>query len=201
MSTEEFQKKPEDTKGAIQSMETDGEIDEILEELEKKPRDEQKEFLFQVIRQEEHHQGPLPHPKILEGYEKTCPGAADRIITMAEKQQDHRMEMEKSVITAGNRDSKLGIICGTLVCIAVVIAGVVMTFASNSAAIGAFLSLSGLGSLVGTFIYGTRSNSKERVKKAQAQEPTNEKKEIDNKETDKEKIETKEKNIKDPSES
>ncbi len=28
--------------------------------------------------------GPLPHPNILEGYEKLLPGTADRIISMAE---------------------------------------------------------------------------------------------------------------------
>jgi uncharacterized membrane protein len=34
--------------------------------------------------------GPLPHPDSLRAFERTCPGAADRIIRMAEKEQDHR---------------------------------------------------------------------------------------------------------------
>lgn len=43
----------------------------------------------------EHFSGPIPHPKHVEGYEKIEPGAANRIISMAEKQQDHHIEMEK----------------------------------------------------------------------------------------------------------
>lgn len=196
MSTGKNQEKTEENNNDILANEVSGNIEEILEELEKKPRDEQKELLIRIIQREEHHRGPLPHPRILEGYETTCPGAADRIIKMAEKQQEHRMSMEKSVVSAGNRDSKLGIICGTIVCLAVIIAGVIMTFVADSAAVGAFLSLSGLGSLVGTFIYGTRSNSKERVKKAQNKKTSSErKKEIDS--PKKNKLESKE----DPSES
>lgn len=34
--------------------------------------------------------GPLPNPDILAGYEKTLPGAADRIIRMAENEQKER---------------------------------------------------------------------------------------------------------------
>lgn len=191
MSIEEFQEKAEKN-NEVQQKEVNGDIEEILEELEKKPREEQRELLFKIIRQEEHHRGPLPHPQILEGYEKTCPGAADRIIRMAEKQQEHRMEMEKSVVTAGNRDSRLGIICGTMVCLAVIIAGIFMTHMSDSAAIGAFLSLSGLGSLVGTFIYGTKSNSKERVKKAQKNK-ANEQEQKELNSLDKKKLETRKK--------
>ena len=39
--------------------------------------------------------GPLPPPNVLSAYEDLLPGAADRIITMAEKQLEHRMYLEK----------------------------------------------------------------------------------------------------------
>lgn len=35
------------------------------------------------------HQGPLPSPESLFRYEQICPGAADRIIEMAEKEQNN----------------------------------------------------------------------------------------------------------------
>ena len=41
--------------------------------------------------------GPLPPPETLDGYEKTLPGAADRVFAMAEKEQSHRHDMEKDV--------------------------------------------------------------------------------------------------------
>ena len=39
--------------------------------------------------------GPLPPPKALEGYELIMPGAADRIITMAENNNAFMIEMDK----------------------------------------------------------------------------------------------------------
>ncbi|MGC6485047.1 MAG: DUF2335 domain-containing protein [Candidatus Puniceispirillales bacterium] len=39
--------------------------------------------------------GPLPPPQILEQYEECLPGAADRIMSRAEKEQSHRHWREK----------------------------------------------------------------------------------------------------------
>lgn len=41
--------------------------------------------------------GPLPHPGILEGYEKILPGSADRILTMAEEEANHRRQIDNSI--------------------------------------------------------------------------------------------------------
>lgn len=40
------------------------------------------------------HQGPLPAPEDLHRYDELLPGAANRIIAMAEREQAHRMNME-----------------------------------------------------------------------------------------------------------
>lgn len=40
------------------------------------------------------HVGPLPAPEDLAHYEHVCPGAAERIVAMAERQADHRQSME-----------------------------------------------------------------------------------------------------------
>lgn len=42
-------------------------------------------------------QGPLPHPEALIRYNDAQPGAADRIIKMAEKEQRHRHFVEKLI--------------------------------------------------------------------------------------------------------
>lgn len=44
-------------------------------------------------------QGPLPPPHTLEGYEKVLPGSAERIFAMAEKEQDHRHDMNKEQVS------------------------------------------------------------------------------------------------------
>jgi uncharacterized membrane protein len=54
------------------------------------------------------HSGPLPHPSILRGYEDIQPGFADRVIAMAEKQQEHRMELEKEQRRDQQTQSKCG---------------------------------------------------------------------------------------------
>ena len=44
--------------------------------------------------------GPIPHPEILKGYETICPGAAERIIKMAELEQGHRHGIESKGLKA-----------------------------------------------------------------------------------------------------
>lgn len=40
------------------------------------------------------YSGPLPRPSDLQAYEDTLPGVADRIVSMAEREQVHRHEAE-----------------------------------------------------------------------------------------------------------
>lgn len=54
--------------------------------------------------------GPLPPPEALERYNQILPGAAERIIVMAESQHAHRLELEKHVITSNVGAQKLGTI-------------------------------------------------------------------------------------------
>lgn len=42
------------------------------------------------------HSGPLPDPESLVDYDKVIPNGADRLMKMAEKQQDHRISIENS---------------------------------------------------------------------------------------------------------
>lgn len=49
----------------------------------------------QMMMQAQFHQGPLPPPELLRQYDQLSPGAADRIIAMAEGEAAHRREMER----------------------------------------------------------------------------------------------------------
>lgn len=51
-------------------------------------------LLFQARRRG----GPLPPPADLEHYERICPGAADRILKVMEREQTHRQELTQKVI-------------------------------------------------------------------------------------------------------
>ncbi len=48
----------------------------------------------------EAHSGPLPDPRTLEHYNQIVPGAAERILIMAEKHADHYCQMEKDFLAA-----------------------------------------------------------------------------------------------------
>jgi len=52
--------------------------------------------------------GPLPSPETLKAYNDAFPNGAERIFKMAEKQSDHRMNMENKVIPEEQRQSKHG---------------------------------------------------------------------------------------------
>ena len=58
------------------------------------------------------HSGPLPAPWTLAGYEEVTSGAAERIIVMAEKQQEHGHTMQKAAhayeVSMGKGPPKLG---------------------------------------------------------------------------------------------
>ena len=51
-----------------------------------------------IVKQQhiKHYSGIIPHPEIVEGYEKNCPGATDRILAMTENQLKSSQEIELS---------------------------------------------------------------------------------------------------------
>jgi len=47
-----------------------------------------------------HYQGAVPHPDILAGIDKIVPGAAARLVTLAEEESHHRRNLELKAIEA-----------------------------------------------------------------------------------------------------
>jgi uncharacterized membrane protein len=47
-----------------------------------------------------HYQGPIPPPSILEGFDRIVPGAAQRLIQLAEDESKHRRELEVRTMEA-----------------------------------------------------------------------------------------------------
>lgn len=54
----------------------------------KRRADESKSTQAMLLQQSVMHIGPIPSPEVLEGYDKVCPGAAERILSMAEREQE-----------------------------------------------------------------------------------------------------------------
>lgn len=52
--------------------------------------------------------GPLPRPADFKAYKEVLPNAPERILLMAEKQQQHRIDSEERIIKADIRESIFG---------------------------------------------------------------------------------------------
>ena len=65
------------------------EIDNLVDKVEKLP-DEERQVVLERL---EIYQGDLPHPDILEGYNRLYPDAAKRIIENGIAESEHRRKM------------------------------------------------------------------------------------------------------------
>ena len=112
--------------------------------------------------------GPLPPPDLLAEYERLVPGTAAKIVDMAQKQGEHRMLLEKSVIGGDGKRSTMGMVFAFILSLALIGCGTACILHGHDVAGAAIIGTS-MASLIGTFIYGSSSRRKERANKAQAQ--------------------------------
>jgi uncharacterized membrane protein len=110
------------------------------------------------------HQGPLPHPSILQEYDNIVPGAAERIICMAEGQAKHRQELERAVIKSDIEDSKRGLYLGFIIGVVAIIAGTACILQGQTIA-GGVMGGSAVPGLAAVFVYGSQQRRKERETK------------------------------------
>lgn len=90
-------------------------VNKILDQL---PEDQRRVLMGTMIAMEQKmYSGPLPPAEEIEAYERTCPGAADRIITMTEKSLDHRIANEKLIVREETKQSGRGQILGFILAI------------------------------------------------------------------------------------
>ncbi len=106
----------------------------------------------------------MPPPSVLEGYEQVCPGAAERILRMAEERHRHSMDMDRhtaNMIENGLRGEHvegLGLIFGFVIALAFISVGVFVIY-SGYPWPGALLSGGGVSvPIIGMFIRGRKQN-------------------------------------------
>ncbi|MCY4256138.1 MAG: DUF2335 domain-containing protein [Gammaproteobacteria bacterium] len=117
---------------------------------------EHSEFFAIVAEQ---YAGPLPHPNHLKQFEAVHPGAADRIIRMAEQQLAHRQEVESRVVRSSLKLEAKGQWFAFGITLAIVGGGFYVI--SQGYSIGGLVPMIGaIATLAGLFIYGKRKNQK-----------------------------------------
>jgi len=105
-------------------------------------------------------QGPLPHPEILAGYDQVLPGAADRIITMAEKNQGHRHALEAKVIPAGIRSERIGQILAFILYLTTLASGTYLV-AAGKETVGVVEMLGSTGTFAALYFKGQVEKKRE----------------------------------------
>jgi uncharacterized membrane protein len=109
-------------------------------------------------------QGPLPPAIELEKYNQIVPGAAERIIAMAEKQTAHRMELEKHAVAEQLRQSARGQLFALIIGVTGIIGAVIVGLIGNAWVAGT-IATAALGTLAVSFISGKRQEQQTRQQK------------------------------------
>jgi uncharacterized membrane protein len=123
------------------------------------------QFPLQQVSTSLSYSGPIPPPELLRQYNEIIPGLAERIVGQAERQTNHRIELEKTVINSDIKRSWAGLIIGGMLAFFVTGAGALLVHNGHDGA-GAWITGGGLASVVGVFVYGTQQRRKERTEKA-----------------------------------
>ena len=100
----------------------------------------------------EEFSGPIPPPQALEKYEQVCPGAADRIIKMAESQAEHRQKIERTAANSESYSRQAGLIFAFVLALTGIILAGYLAIQGQIIGVG-IIGAVGLVPLVSKFIY------------------------------------------------
>ena len=148
--------------------ETESPVQVILDAVPESKKEEVKEALM-IIRGEM-YSGPIPPPEALARYEEIQSGAADRILKMAEKQQEHRMALETKAIGGQVDQSKRGQIFGFIAIFLCIGAAVFFAVVCNMTKFAATFLTVTMVTLVGLFLSGKNVMKKDLKEKSKDQE-------------------------------
>ena len=111
--------------------------------------------------------GPLPPPEVLQKYAQVFPGCAERIVAMAERQSEHRKDLERRVIESNCKSQERGQILGAVLA-GIVLVGGFFLIASDKSTTGISLIVGDAITIIGAFVYSRRRQARERIEKDRA---------------------------------
>lgn len=151
----------EELEKANQDVDLVGDELERLVELVPKEKKEKANQIISVVKESMiAFSGPIPPPEQFEQYERILPGSADRILKMAEKQQDHRMTIEKEAVTKSLNHNRRGQTFGFIAMLLML--GLSVFFVLNGMKVWAgIIGSVTIATLVTLFISGNVQNNKE----------------------------------------
>lgn len=82
----------------------------------------------QILAASQQWSGPLPPPAALEHFNAIIPNGAQRIMSMVEQEQAHRIAMESTAMSAATGDTKRGHLIGGGICVLAILASAVTAY-------------------------------------------------------------------------
>lgn len=141
-------------------------LDPLQEQLNRQvgdllPAGSRQEILRRIttVVHSEQFSGPIAHPKHLREYEEILPGSADRIIAMAEAQQQHMISMDNKVVDKEYGDRRWGMVIGAVMFSSLIACALISAVSGNNIAAGMFLGAAAIGG-VGLFVNGRKTSDK-----------------------------------------
>ncbi|MEN9409017.1 MAG: hypothetical protein RL216_991 [Pseudomonadota bacterium] len=105
----------------------------------------------------EQFSGPLPHPKHLRDYEAALPGAAERILAMAELNLASSVKLNADTLAAETLDRRRGMYLGAGLFALLILCGFASLFVTDNPVVpGLFLGAAAIGGIT-SFIRGRSS--------------------------------------------
>jgi len=108
--------------------------------------------------------GPLPPPEVLARYNEVLPGAAERIIVMAENQSAHRRGLESKVVGGNVFAQNVGMFLGFVVAMTSVIGGIWLA-SKGMPTYGLAAIISAIAAPAGVFVYAKHLQKEDLDKK------------------------------------
>jgi len=106
----------------------------------------------------EQFSGPLPHPKHMRDYEAALPGAAERILAMAELSLQSSVKLNADILAAETQDRKRGMYLGAGLFALLILCGFGSIFVTDDAIVpGLFLGAAAIGGIT-AFIRGRNTS-------------------------------------------
>ena len=107
------------------------------------------------FQQQQLYSGPLPQPEALEKYNQIVPGAAERILKMAEKEMEQRHKSDNMMTRNAIRTTYLGIVFAF---ISVIILSGLVFFAlyKGSDTVAATIAVGSIAAVAGVFVFFRR---------------------------------------------
>lgn len=133
-------------------------IDSLLAQAEKVEGEGEEDSVRIAMYEHQVYAGPLPPASELARYEEILPGAADRILKMAEDQGQGRRWLEQNALRWDHQERLLGQIFGFVISLSAIGAGLYAAMNGHPLA-GSLLGTGGVVGLAAVFVYGSKNKS------------------------------------------